>query len=961
MSTVTPTKPKVYKKQGAPLSEAAQYQAKLKSGVYNNPNRGSIGLASSKASGAKAALLAAKADLSIHGYEHSISPEAATAALAARSHIPKVETLKSPSSATYSLSPAAASKLLSSNAVVVNQSSKVTFEDASSQLSKSAASNAKIPQYEKGSVADESGYSSKAARSSLQHKSSFASDGLVSSPTKSITSINYEKIQSVARQSASEAIHNRTTPVASPSRHGLTSLAGSPYMNSQTSAVGGSIDFSKLTQRASSNASKYMAVNPSLTSQSSKYVLDQSVNASSPTEGASRAMSQNSSLASKAQVGDTSRYSKIDSKVLSLARSNAAKTIADIDKSSSESYVYSNVDYNAQAITIARQRAEERAAGHRAGEYNLGGGLYMPFDEVEAIARKFVAPVLADIDLKTTEQRKLDEEYAQEQARLKEEKSAHEEHLKAKKLEKKTLLNQESASHKAEISKEKDEYNAKKTELERLKEQELATQKNILKEVEEKHSLTMEQLAKEKEVENDKLYQELTAFKTEKEDELKKMNDELTAELQPIVEKLDEQKKLYNELSDEHEALEEIARLAEEKVKAAEEILVKSKAQLLRSEKGLEAAELDLSKAEDDTDKMKAQAEVDRLKAEVERKITESKQSQADTKLATDELEKSNQDTLKNKKEIELKNEAIKSLEQEREFATMRPGLNNEKIAALEAEISELGKRQEAYKKKEERKKYEEAIAVHEATIKELEKEKQALIDRENVIIAELKSSDAHWKEMKEKFEEYNVTDSEGEGEEEEKEQKRSEVSAAASEGGSSEVTKSKPEGFFNKMIQITKSPKIINTGVSNKSLNVQEEASDGSPVKRKRGFSLGAMFKKDSTAGNAATATADAATKSTPPPEVKGSDPQPVIVDGDEAVTNNAKGAISDNDLDSDEEAYNEAKQVVKEKDANELEHSFTNFSQGSEVVRDQKAEIANLFGKPEEAKGKSFFTEDV
>lgn len=1019
MSTASPTKSKVYKKQGAQLSEAAQYHAKLKSGVYSNPGKASIGLGDSKTSGAAAALLAAKSDLSIHPYLREPSSDAASAALAAK-YDPSIFNSLSKSEALPShLSASAASAARTQAKKDVNGSSGTSEKSHSIDSSLSASAAKSILS---------TGSHEHARRHVPENYKHISQGGLVSTP-----SINYNKLNQKAQRTATGLISSRVQPEKD-YRHGLAGTAGNAALasssssaaaatkgsltssntinSSSSSTVASSINYSALTSKASRNATSLLdsVENPKRDHTHGIFSAKQEYDASHAASGALASKASVAEKYNKPVVSTSGNYSKVDKHVLAVARANAAKSLQGLEKNHQDRYLYANKDFNEAAIKIAQNRREQRNFQSRDGQYDLGGGLFMPVADVEKIARKFVNPVLDDIEAKAAEQRKLDEEYEAEQARLREEKLQHENELRAKRLEEREERLAERNEHKDELKTEKEEHAQKKKELEDLKEAELSKQREILSELEKKHQLTVEQLEKEKNLENDKQYQELSEFKVAKETELAKLNHEYFEKLQPVIDKLEAENRAYEDLVAEQTALESIAKIDNDKLGTAETLLQRSKAQLEKSENELQAAELGLTKAQTDAEKLTAQSEVNRLRAEVERKITEQKESQAAQKQAFFESERSNQELLKSQKELELKAAAIKALEDEKKYAEIHPGANDNKIKALEAEIRELEIREEQYKNKEERKKFDEAIAKHEETIRGLEEQKRELTDRQDAIIAQLKKSDEGWRDLHEQFEELNVKPSiseEGGAPQHESEiapkatgtvgdKEAAELSASvvglppattastttAPPTKGQEPTSSaaiavpnsrtntspqkKNETFLNKVVtnfskSSSRQPKEeddLVTGAGSGSITSPNSASNPSPTKRKRGFSISKLLSKKDSSFSASGTPASAAPASATSAAAAISAPAAIEEKSSTGSTSTPTPATKSTKDTSNATTTTHPGQI-NSKENNDLKHSFTNFTQGSEV--EESKEMDELFGRPKDGKEKAVFTEQI
>ncbi|KAK9469926.1 hypothetical protein V1512DRAFT_21859 [Lipomyces arxii] len=143
--------------------------------------------------------------------------------------------------------------------------------------------------------------------------------------------------------------------------------------------------------------------------------------------------------------------------LMSAAQRNVNDSLTKIDKHISENRLFSNKELNA----IALRAAEEEILGkHTAniGKVHIGNGVHMTMEEVEAVAKARVQPVLDELSEKALDQREKDEIERQERERLKEEKAAEKARIKEEKAVEKARIKEEKAKikeDKARVKKEK--------------------------------------------------------------------------------------------------------------------------------------------------------------------------------------------------------------------------------------------------------------------------------------------------------------------------------------------------------------------------------------------------------------------------------------------------------------------------------------------------------------------------
>ena len=105
---------------------------------------------------------------------------------------------------------------------------------------------------------------------------------------------------------------------------------------------------------------------------------------------------------------------RVMSRAVQLAnRDTASKSIED-----EQMIVFGNDEYNRAAVNIAqnnmvhRRHSDEETRRTLASKVNMGGGLYVHESEIDGVAKKFVRPLLEEVDLRARSQRDKDAEIA---------------------------------------------------------------------------------------------------------------------------------------------------------------------------------------------------------------------------------------------------------------------------------------------------------------------------------------------------------------------------------------------------------------------------------------------------------------------------------------------------------------------------------------------------------------------
>ncbi|ODV63158.1 uncharacterized protein ASCRUDRAFT_68925 [Ascoidea rubescens DSM 1968] len=477
MSRTSTIRPGIYQSDGKPLSKAAIYQNNLKTGLYINPNSPSTGLPSNY-KGTSAAVKAVNTDLSVPVYRRDLSSEAASAALNAKSDSSPVAWKREK----------------------VDSGAENAALKARNQSQKTTSLANSIKPFSSKSLNSSSIFANSAAKSlSSKDACSFAGERLpdlytLDSPRTSNhksnnKNFNINKLHEKANKNANDNIKERLSPSKINHRIGVPSTKANSIVSSQYSSAG------------------------ALKSTRSNTITSDLQN------------SNNSS--------NHAKISQMDLKVLEQAKLIANQKLKQIDEQNGKTYLLGNPEFNAHAMKIAQQKANERYQKNTQleGKINVGLGKYVNAVDVNNLARSNIAPVIEDINAAVAEQRRIDFEYeeeqrliAEEQQRLKNENYQNallsKRQKKEEKLEKKRNI--QAQKHENKHLKE-DLINENEAEL-RQKEQHLAQLKaqesQLQQEIEKEKSDILEKYRKE---ENDlilKTKNQISILKREKQLEI---------------------------------------------------------------------------------------------------------------------------------------------------------------------------------------------------------------------------------------------------------------------------------------------------------------------------------------------------------------------------------------------------------------------------------------------------------
>lgn len=500
--------------------------------MFNSPSKPSVGV-NSNASDA-AALLAASSDLTVKpSYERlHVAPEAQTAALAAKR---EQITAWTRGAVDPQADAAAASAKLKPRAA-------------------GPASELGIPTYNKGSV--------------------------------------YRQ----ASQNSTYSITSRSTPQKNVSRHGLAS----------TTSASAAFDIGKVSRLADKNSSKLL---------NSRFNPEQDYRSGIPTQPTEFLTEDEKKLAAQSAshsltfthgngYTDTVSAQKrtntfqardvVDATLFAAANAAASERLKSISLGTpanlrEQAQVYS------KALAAAQKNSEERLKANSEGLIDLGGGLSLPYAEINNLASLIVQPVLADLETKAAAQRESDAaQVKQRNELLKKHRESKEEEIARKEQEEKQREEeklQRINDHEAKKTTEDDEFAAHQEE--RLGE--VAAQEGELVALQEQHQSEKEALLAEKQENEDRILEEETGLKSGRKEELDQMQAERDELLRPTLEELAIESDKLKQLTDSKTALSGEVDAAEKLGQEYESKIAELKQKLEDTNAEIEATTLNLN------------------------------------------------------------------------------------------------------------------------------------------------------------------------------------------------------------------------------------------------------------------------------------------------------------------------------------------------------------------------------
>lgn len=513
-----------YQANGKPLSQQAIYQQRLRLGYFNSPSRASVGVSSSASD--SAALLAASADLTVKpSYERlQAAPDAHTAALAAR---------------TESIS---------------SWKRKLTDPDADA-----AATSAKIvePLSE--------------ARADLGLPSSY----------------NKGNVYKRATSNSTYSMTTRTTPEKLVSRHGLASVP--------RSTPTGSLNIGKISQLADQNSSKSLnsRFNPEQNHRHGVRAPAPHLNAAEEAEASSSAAAAltmkhgggyTHSVSSQKRSKGFQAVDVVDATLLAAASKKATERLSSL-QAIGQADLRSQAQLYSKALVAAHKNSEERIKNHKAGLIDLGGGLQLPYSEIDKMAAMIVGPVLSDIDKKAAAQREHDVAAAQKRT---EARNAHKNYKleeASRKQKEKELQQKEHQDRIVANEKRKRDEDDLYTEHQKKRHEEVEVKTQEFKDLEDKYASEKEELLQQKQQNQDEIDEEETGLKNERKEELDLMQGERDEEIQPLLDELEEENGKLKKLTDEKDELTSAIEAAEKEKEEHEKQIAEIEAKLEEIEK----------------------------------------------------------------------------------------------------------------------------------------------------------------------------------------------------------------------------------------------------------------------------------------------------------------------------------------------------------------------------------------
>ncbi|QPG74010.1 hypothetical protein FOA43_001327 [Brettanomyces nanus] len=607
----------VYQTNDRPLSEEAIYKARQRYGMFQSPAK--VGLGVDAYASDTAALLAASSDLSIHPYKPSLSADAATAALYANTDSSPIAWKRN------NVDPNAEYAAISAKSQS-SQSEDVTDSSDSGEPQKKAA------------------YASLYRRDhGFPVRSSSQAGNNISAPATPAFSIS--SITKVARESAARSINSRMNPpvsstdaIVSPgrsNRHAMT-------ISSSSSATG-TINLAHITSLAQASATREIDLR----------LRDRKTGHGIPT--ASDTASNNSLLASRCATASKTtgvlpdyavseretlkRNTLVNKVVLATAFKRASDTMKQIDNNIISKGVFSNKELNQKALQVAQERANKVAEdpANDSSKINLGGGLFMSFAAINALAASVVQPALREIDSKAKLQREVDQHDLVVSGNIKQRKIEHKKELKVAKEADKQMLAAEVEERRVQLEGDKEGLRGEQEELLKQHSEEVAAKETEFDEQVKHEEEEKQQIDGERE---EKL-QALNDTKAEKdgvrESEISEIKEKRDHELAPIEEELGQEKEKLAELTKVREEKEAFYNEHRSRVDIATTQLERTEYQLSKLKEQLEITEKDSGEAS--TQAAKEVEEASELGKSSEKTIAEKKESLESMRRERSELE----------------------------------------------------------------------------------------------------------------------------------------------------------------------------------------------------------------------------------------------------------------------------------------------------------------------------------
>lgn len=577
----------VYQENGRPLSQQALYQQKLRLGVYNSPGRPIVGVNSNAPDAA--ALLAASADLTVRpSYERlHVAPDAQTAAAAAKKQ-----------------SVAAWSRGHTDPSADAAAASALDHPHGSAAAAASAAELG-VPEYNRGAV-----YRAAAGNS-----------------TMSMTS--------------------RVTPAKAAARHGLATRS-----NTITAA---SLDLGRISQAADRNSSQLLndRFNPAQDYRSGLVTSGLSAadeRLAAQSAGRSLTMKHGSGyLDSISQQKRTKTFQAadvVDATLLAAASRKANERLNAIALTEPAD-LRDQAQIYAKALAAAQRNLEQRIAAHKSGMIDMGGGLQMPYAEIDKLAALVVQPVLADLGAKADAQREVDAQQRSKHAellRLHQKFKIDEFNRRtAEKAQRKTEERERVAANEERKVVEDGKY----SEYQEERHAEVAARAAEFTALEEKLAGEREELEAEAQANSDRIDAEATELAAARKAELDEMQAERDEELRPTLDELATESGKLQELTDRKNELQAEVDAGEELKRQHEETLADLRAKLEAT--ATETTETSAALEEATGQRETADKEVEELQATHSSEANAAEEAHRDLDAQLEQLEHEKEENLATK------------------------------------------------------------------------------------------------------------------------------------------------------------------------------------------------------------------------------------------------------------------------------------------------------------------------
>lgn len=366
-------------------------------------------------------------------------------------------------------------------------------------------------------------------------------------------SYNKGAVFKVATSNSTSTMTSRVTPEKLVSRHGL--VTSTPTLTSASLNIG------KISQLADQNSSKLLNTrfNPEQDYRSgipippTEFLTADEEKLAAQSAGRSLTMKHGSGYSDSVSLQKRTKTFQaadvVDATLLAAAQKKAEERLNSIRLTEPQN-LREQAQIYSKALAAAQKNSEERLKAHKSGLIDMGGGLQLPYSEVDRLAALIVQPVLDDLSKKAEAQRAVDAQAKEKQAELTRlHQKSKQEDIQRKLKEKNERLEAEKERIGANEERKKGE-DALYVTYQSERNTEVEDRSKELTELEEKHAGEKEVLLKEKQDNEDRINEEESGLILERKEELEKMQAERDEELKPTIDDLEVETSKLKELTD---------------------------------------------------------------------------------------------------------------------------------------------------------------------------------------------------------------------------------------------------------------------------------------------------------------------------------------------------------------------------------------------------------------------------